>query len=685
MHVSGNKMELLAPAGSLEVLKAVVAAGCDSVYVGGKLFGMRQHAHWLNFTGEELAEGLTYVHSRGVKLYVTVNNLLSDMEMEAVREYLLMLEDIAPDAILVQDLGLLHLARELNLHIPLHASTMLNVHNAYAAGFLKRSGIQRIVCSRDIPVHEAARIKTEAGVEVEYFLHNDICISQGSVCYLSGIATGKSANRGLCIKPCRWAYDFVNTKTGKIIAHPSGKYFLAKKDICLYHQIPELITAGIDSVKIEGRARSAEYLAPIVTAYRRAIDRYYDAPYGYATDFKDFGRLVRNRIRDYTTNYAFKDPGACACDHSGRREPRFFSLAAEEKGIDHSLKQVFRKHGQGGRQGQLPLLTVRCGSCRAARRALESGADLVYVGGEFFDKRHPGPWTGTELERLTEFAEDTGKAVAIASPRILGPRELFEFKRMIDLARALKIRTVLVANPGAFEFARQLDPSGGIQFIADFTFNIFNGASVKFLENCGIHRATLSPELTYDQAAAILHRAAMPIELLVHGSLLAMIIESCLIAGLTGQGTKHDPCRGCCTGADYALRDVLGKDRLIMADQYCRNHLLAEKDLCLLDVLSWLLGQGTAALRIEGQFFSDETLSEIVHLYRKYLDLRKQTRAVERFEIEQADWNRLLAVSPRNLGYGAYANETVAVARPGKDLPANEIFLCRGENPAEKP
>ncbi len=681
MTYSGKKMELLAPAGSLEVLKAVVDAGADSVYIGGKLFGMRQHAHWLNFEKKDMAEGIEYARDQNAKIYVTVNNLLSDTETREAKDYLLFLEDIAPDAILVQDLGLINLARGLDLRIPLHASTMMNVHNAHGASFLARNGITRIVCSRDISIREAADIRKDSGVEVEYFLHNDICISQGSLCYLSGMATEKSSNRGLCIKPCRWTYDLVDARTGKAFQDLSGKYFMAKKDICLYHQLPELISEGIDAAKIEGRARPAEYLVPIVKAYRKAIDRYYEEPYAYATDFEDFEKLHGNRVRDYTTNYAFKDTGPVACDHTGKREPRFFSLAAEEKGIDGALKQIFKKNRLDGKQNEPTVLAARCGSCRAARQALEAGADLVYVGGEFFDKKKQAPWTSAEMNKLAECARETKKQVGIATPRIMTKRELFEFERMLDLATGLEIRTVLASNLGALEFVQKnVSRHDGFQIVADFTFNIFNGQALKFLKRSGVRRATLSPELSFPHVANIVRQASLPVELLVHGSLFGMLVESCLISGLIGQTTKFDPCKGFCTRTDYALRDILGKDRLLAPDQYCRNHLLMEKDLCLLDVLDCVIGPQVEALRIEGQFYSEDVLAETVRFYRKYLDTVERMRKGEALEIEKDDWKRLAEIDPRELGYGAYVNETVDFAKPGDGLPTDEIILYKSEN-----
>ena len=192
-----------------------------------------------------------------------------------------------------------------------------------------------------------------------------------------------------------------------------------------------MISEGIDAAKIEGRARPAEYLVPIIKAYRKAIDRYYEDPYAYATDFEDFEKLHGNRVRDYTTNYAFKDTGPSACDHTGKREPRFFSLAADEKGIDSYPEAYFHQEPHprkarrtGHSRGQVRKLPRGCGG------RWKPGPDLVYVGGEFFDKKNPSPWTRTEMKKLAEYAWETKKQVGIATPRIMTKRELFEFERM---------------------------------------------------------------------------------------------------------------------------------------------------------------------------------------------------------------------------------------------------------------
>lgn len=682
-----EKMELLAPAGSLDVLKAVVDAGCDAVFISGKQFGMRQHAAWLNFTDEEMIAAVQYAHDHRVKVYVTVNNLLSNKEIGLLRDYLIFLQDLSPDALLLQDLGVLNLCRRHNITIPLHASTMMNIHNGAAARHLRDWGVTRIVCSRDIPVFEVARIRQEAEIEIEYFLHNDICVSHGSICYLSGIATDKSSNRGLCIKPCRWQWDFVEASTGKVVSKNSGRYLLAKKDLCLYHQIPELVSAGIDCVKIEGRARKADYLVPIVQAYRRAIDRFYDDPYGYATNFDDFSTMSQQRVRDYTTNHAFKDPGIDACAHSGTQEPRIFSIVAEEQENDPELKKIFYDATQpiGQRQSTLPSLVVRCGSAESAVAGLACGADLVLIGGEFFHKDRGCPWSLSQLTALVEKARMAGSEIGISSPKILGNRESFEFKKLLEHAAILEVSEIYAANLGAYAFIQENDPKSVFHVHADLSWNLFNSEALGHMQAIGISSATLSPELTFGGITTLIKEAELPVELLVHGSIASMLLESCLISGLLGHLTKQDACPGYCTRKSFGLRDRLGKTRLLAPDQYCRNHLLTEKDLCLLDVLNHIVIAGAAAVRIEAQYYEADTVEVVVGLYRKYLNRLNNLNIDKEMVVSKEDFMHLRQASPRPIGYGAYANTTLDLAEPDDCLPSEEMYLHKADRQDVKP
>ena len=309
MLLNRKSVELLAPAGTWEALEAAVEAGADAVYLGGKHFNMRMHEGDFNFDDAALKRAVEYTHSHGVHLYITLNNLISDEEIPALRKYLAYLEEIRPDAILVQDFAVLELVHEMGLTIPLHTSVMMNTHNENAIERLKEYGITRIVVGREMTLSELSLFCERTGIEVEYFMHGDMCISESGQCIHSGVLFGQSGNRGRCLKPCRWPYQLIDEKTGEVLDKDSeGPYKLALKDMCMYRSIPQLIQAGVFSFKIEGRMRPAPFIRRIVSTYRKAIDAYIADPLGYEVDVEGWRSLYENRARDFTTTFAFGSP-----------------------------------------------------------------------------------------------------------------------------------------------------------------------------------------------------------------------------------------------------------------------------------------------------------------------------------------------------------------------------------------
>lgn len=335
-----NKPELLAPAGRWDVLEAVISAGADAVYLGSKKFNMRLHRSDYHFTDEQLVRAVNLAHEKCVKIYVTVNNLLSDSEIGELRLFLEFMQDIGADAIIVQDLGVIHLAREMGLRVDLHSSTMMNAHSVAMAQEIKSLGVSRIITSRDISLAQAKEIHEKCDIEVEYFVHGDMCSAQGSQCYSSGVMFGKSSNRGECMKPCRWKYGLVDMETDEHLCDVDEGHFLAMNDICLLQHIPSLVQAGICSFKIEGRMRDAAFLGEIVSTYRRAIDLYMESPAFYYPDVEEIEKVYRSRVRNLSTSVslALAQPGTF--DFSGKREPLFLSRYAREKSITKDDLQV---------------------------------------------------------------------------------------------------------------------------------------------------------------------------------------------------------------------------------------------------------------------------------------------------------------------------------------------------------
>ncbi len=262
--------ELLAPAGSPAALKAAVSAGADAVYLSGKAFGARRYA--ANFDRTELTAAIQYAHANGVKVYVTVNTLADDTELPELAEYLIWLSNTGADAVLVQDQGILAIAREIVPDLPLHASTQMTIHNAAGIRFAAEHGISRVVLARELAlddIREIGIVAAECGVELEVFCHGALCYAYSGQCLLSSVIGGRSGNRGMCAQPCRKPYTLL--ADGDVVA-TQGTYPLSPRDLCLYPYLPDICAAPITALKIEGRMKTPEYVAVVTDAYRRALD-----------------------------------------------------------------------------------------------------------------------------------------------------------------------------------------------------------------------------------------------------------------------------------------------------------------------------------------------------------------------------------------------------------------------------
>ena len=253
-----SDIEILAPCGSFDILKTAIKAGADACYIGGSRFGARAYAD--NLSDDQLESAIDYAHIHGKKLYLTVNTLIKESELSSAYEYIKDCYEAGIDAFIVQDLGLFKLIRDNFSDVHIHCSTQMNITSYHAAAYMKKMGASRIVTAREMPLSEIKLIKDKVDVEVETFVHGAMCYSYSGQCLMSSLAGGRSGNRGRCAQPCRKCYD--------------GDYILSMKDMCALELIPKLAKAGIDSFKIEGRMKSAEYVGTVVSAYRYVIDHY---------------------------------------------------------------------------------------------------------------------------------------------------------------------------------------------------------------------------------------------------------------------------------------------------------------------------------------------------------------------------------------------------------------------------
>ncbi|WP_315438944.1 U32 family peptidase [uncultured Selenomonas sp.] len=639
MLLHRKSVELLAPAGTWDAMTAAIDAGADAVYLGGKHFNMRLHEGDFNFDDARLKEAIDYAHAHDVHLYVTLNNLISNEELPALRDYLAYLEEIRPDAILVQDFAVLELVHEMGITVPLHTSVMMNTHNEYAIEKLKEYGITRIVVGREMTLSELALFRARTGIEVEYFMHGDMCISESGQCIHSGVLFGQSGNRGRCMKICRWPFAFINEETGEVLdASSPGPYKLALKDMCMYRAIPALIQAGVFSFKIEGRMRAPEFIRRLVSTYRAAIDAYIADPNGYTTDEEGWRSLYENRVRDYTTTFAFGQPTAIDIGMTGEREPRFFSQAIEEAGF---ADVVLREEPPIAKQNDPSRrLCVRVGTPAAARAAIDAGADTVYVGGAAF--RPQRPWTLRDYEVLVRDA--AGRAhVIVNTPRTTMRRECGELEQFFTALNDIGVDGIMVGNLGTLKLARTLTK---LPIQADHSFNLFNHLAATFLKENGLTMATASYELSFRQLREIVENAVLPIEAVVHGAYESMICDYNFPAmSLPAYNDLDSPEL---LDTHYAFRDEVGGVHSIRIDQYGRSHIYFAKDLCLYPYLEKFNGLG--AYRIEAQDYTADVTAEIVRIYRAALD----RLAAGGDGYRAAEFDRLTEIAPRPLGIGTY-------------------------------
>ena len=329
--------ELLIPASSLEVLKTAVMFGADAVYIGGEAFGLRAKAK--NFSMEDMREGIAFAHEHDVKVYVTANILAHNDDLEGVREYFQELKEIKPDALIIADPAIFEIAGEICPEIERHISTQANNTNYGTFNFWHKLGATRVVTARELSLEEIREIRANIpdDLEIETFVHGAMCISYSGRCLLSNFMVGRDANRGACTHPCRWKYSIVEeTRPGEVMPvfeNERGTYIFNSKDLCMIEHIPELLESGIDSLKIEGRMKTALYVATVARTYRKAIDDYQKDPKLYEENMP---------YRQFTTGFFFGKPDETTQIYDSNtyvKEYTYLGIIGEEKEGTYRIEQ----------------------------------------------------------------------------------------------------------------------------------------------------------------------------------------------------------------------------------------------------------------------------------------------------------------------------------------------------------
>lgn len=333
-----RKVELLAPAGDLERLKIAFTYGADAVYIGGEIFGMRSAAR--NFTKEEMAEGVRFAHERNKQVFVTMNIIPRNDEFLQIEEYLLDLQEIGVDAVIVSDPGVFTMVKKIVPNMEIHISTQASTTNADAANFWYNLGAKRIVTARELSFKEIKEISDNCpkDMDIESFVHGAMCMSYSGKCVISNYTTGRDANRGSCAQSCRWKYTLVEEKAPReyepVVEGIDPEFFFNSKDLCMIEYIPEIFESGITSLKIEGRMKTSYYVATTVRAYRMAIDAYYADPENWKFNPMWLDELKKGSHRDYSTGFYLDRPDSNAHNYKSASYIRNYDFIGIVKEYD---------------------------------------------------------------------------------------------------------------------------------------------------------------------------------------------------------------------------------------------------------------------------------------------------------------------------------------------------------------
>ncbi|MFZ7131409.1 MAG: U32 family peptidase [Eubacteriales bacterium] len=610
---NNKKVELLAPAGNYNILYDLINTPCDAFYVGGKMFNMRMHRHDFNFSQDELKNAVELSHENEKRIYVTVNNLMTDFEISSCLDYLFYLEELKPDGIIIQDFGIASMIGENNISLPMHSSVMMNVHNEEMVKKLYSFGITRTVVSREIDLHTISGWSKSTPMEFEYFVHGDMCSVHGSQCYYSNFTFGQSSNRGLCMKPCRWQYKI---RYNGDAFEPS--FPLAVKDMYMYENIPELIYAGICSFKIEGRMRESDYLAKIIKAYGNTIDRFIEDPiyYDRETDKKE---LYEHRMRDFSTGYAFRKPQLDFNNHRYEGTGYFYSTGKvfshpiEEHSIHPAKLHAFEKMcSDADMQDKktIPLLSVRVDTLQQLKMCVAYEVDFIYINTENFVKEH-----GLNIESILALSENKGNSkLILALPKMTVDDSFEKFDAVLHLPSVRKsIDGLMVSNIGALERYKHLD----IPLYGDITLNIYNNTAKAFYLDQGLKNIPLSIEMKRKELLDFAkHHHGSALEIVAHGSPTIMYLDLDVYLNtlkktpLKLENNKHF------SKSTLVLVDDEGFEHPVYRDNMGRNHMMLYKDICLMPLVKPLLHLGVSIFRLEIAHYSTEDLEKVVKAYR---------------------------------------------------------------------
>lgn len=659
--------ELLAPAGSFESLRAAVLSGTDAVYLGGNLFNARASA--TNFSEEELEEAVDFCHLHKVKVYVTVNILISDKEFHDLDKFIRTINRIGVDAVIVQDIGVAMYIKNIAPDLHLHASTQMTVYDLEGAKFLKSLGFTRVVLARELSAEKIKQISTESGVETEIFVHGAMCFCYSGQCLMSGIIGGRSGNRGKCAQPCRLEYS-INNKKG---------FLMSLKDMCLVNHLKEIENCGVTSLKIEGRMKGPEYVGTVISTYRKYLnsnvpvskedyknletiffrggfsDGYFKANKGkdmfchtkpdnpyllQRSKTKPNENYKKTEIHFYLNAFVGKKLSLLAVDEFGNSAEYISDFILEKANATSTtiekIKNNLNKLGDTVffiETSEINIdedVFIPASEINKARRKVTAILEKTIIDSY---KRIDNDTTYTlnsncnsnkDFE-ISVYVSDTNQLNAIRKTdckRIYVPIELNNFNEneivvlprispdnLEDIVSNLKNKSVLVRNLGQIKIAKRHNKTIHL----DFTMNIFNSYSCDFYKSMCIDDITLSTELTLKQIKPLAQ--ICDCECVIYGKIPMMITENCIIKSSVG-----------CQKGGY-LHDRTNEAFLVKCLPECRNEIYNSKPIVMSDKLDDIKNSGISYGRLN---FVDESPEQCIEIYNSYKNGNKITNEFTR-------------------------------------------------------
>ncbi len=582
----GKEIDLMAPSGNLESFKKIVESKCDSIFIGGKTLNMRLIRKGYNFSNDDLIEAINLAHSRNKKVYITLNILINEMELKEAEEYLIFLESINVDAIIVQDLGILEIIKNLGLNLKVHSSVQMNSHDVETIKFLKNAGIKKIVLSRESTIEEIEYFYKETKMSFEYFCYGDMCVAKDAQCSVSSFILGNNSGRGRCFKMCRWNFNI--SYNGK---EYNNNRPLSVKDLSLYEYIDELHNAGIETFKIEGRMRDADFIVPIINSFGNAIDELIET----GKYNKDDEHIYNTRIRDLATGFIKGNPKLEYINKKNEDEIKVFSKSTDVVEINNDIINEINKKINKGIKSNKKKISVYVKDVESAIYCIDKGVDRVYLSVEFEDIEN------TNFMYIDKKSCD----LYIATPRTMNDERYKYIARLLETG---KFDGVLYSTFGCIEYFK------GYNLITDTNLLMYNSKAIKYCNDLGVQESAVSFELQQNEFIELLKNCKNDMEIVVHGIMPLLYTYQDLYENVEDKNMENKILQ---LKSDNINFDVI-KDRFNM------NHILSPKELYLAPLVKNITKyDNVKTLRIDGRFYKKEELGEIIELYKNINENKK--------------------------------------------------------------